>query len=154
MTRRYLLKLLPLKPCKVSAARTVVNTLRTGQELLALNVQSGKRKKSKLVAGKTFLGLRNTSSQCPGPAISSGQQGKVELGNPPPSSPSESGNAFPSSWGHLPPCPWRTFCTAYILTCPATGGSRAASPAPGCPSCEISPVPGLRTAASPPSADR
>lgn len=58
----YLLKLLPLQLCKVLAMKSVVNTLRTGPELSALNIQEGKRMTSKLEAEKTFLGLRNTPS--------------------------------------------------------------------------------------------
>lgn len=49
--------------------------------MLALNIQEAVRKKSELAAGKTFLGLRNTSSECPGPVVSLGQQQKVAPGN-------------------------------------------------------------------------
>lgn len=49
--------------------------------MLALNIQLVIRKKSKLASGKTFLGHRNTFSDCPGSVVSLGQQGKVPLGN-------------------------------------------------------------------------
>lgn len=144
-TQMNFIKLLSLKLCKVSAVGSTANSLRTGQEMLALNIQEVIRKKSKLASGKTFLGLRNTSSECPGPVVSLGQAGEGCSRKYPPSSSSESGNAFLSSGGHLLACPWRTFCIIYISTCSATGGSRAASSSLGWPSCRVPPVPRQRT---------
>lgn len=80
-TQTKSIKLLSLKLCGVSAVGSTANTLRTGQEMLASNIQEVIRKKSKLASGKTFLGLRNSSSECPGPVLSLGQQGKVAVGN-------------------------------------------------------------------------
>lgn len=81
MTQTNLIKVLSLRLCKVSAVGSIANTLRTGQEMLALNIQEVIRKKSNLAPGKTFLEHRNTSSECPGPVVSLGQQEKVTPGN-------------------------------------------------------------------------
>lgn len=148
MTRMYLLKLLPLKPCKGLAVRSVINTLRTGQELSALNILESKGKKIKLAAGKTFLELRSTSSQCPVTAISLGQQRKVSLGNSPPSS--QSGNAFLSSGEHLPLCPWEPLHSLgfYMFSYMRQQSSFSI---PGVPKVQ---GPGLRTTTSPSLGDR
>lgn len=81
-------------------------------------------------------------------AISLGQQRKVSLGNSPPSS--QNGNAFLSSGGRLPLCPWESLHSLgfYMFSYRRQQSSFSIS---GVPKVQ---GPGLRTTASPSSGDR